>query len=125
MTTTKDTAPVEQVHTCETFQRATEMVGQRWVAAILVAGVRGARRFGEYRATVTGISDKVLAQRLKELEALGLIERTVIPSMPVQIRYAPSPDARELIALLTPVVAWANTWFGAAARTTTHSPRSR
>lgn len=94
--------------TCVAVQHAAELVGQRWAAAILAAGIRGARRFTEYRAKVNGISDKILAVRLKELEAQGLMERTVIPSTPVQIRYDVTADGRELISLLAPVVAWSH-----------------
>ncbi|MER7890462.1 helix-turn-helix domain-containing protein [Micromonospora sp. NPDC094482] len=93
---------------CRVFQDSLELVGRRWTGAILLAGVRGARRFGEYRAAVSGISDRLLAQRLKELEGDGLIERTVIPTSPVQIRYAPSPDGRELMVLLQPLIDWSH-----------------
>lgn len=98
--------PAEDLGTCRAVQHAADLVGQKWAAAILAAGTRGARRFSEYRAMVKGISDKVLAQRLKALEAQGLIERTVIPSTPVQILYSVTPDGHELISLLIPVVAW-------------------
>jgi DNA-binding HxlR family transcriptional regulator len=93
---------------CRTFQDALELVGRRWTGAILLAGMRGARRFGEYRAAVTGISDRLLAHRLKELEGDGLIERTVIPTSPVQIRYAPSLDGQELMTLLQPLIDWSH-----------------
>ena len=99
---------MEDVGTCNAVQHAADLVGQRWAAAILNAAEQGARRFTEYRAAVTGISDKVLAQRLKDLETQGLIERTVIPSTPVQIRYALTRDGHELITLLLPIVAWAH-----------------
>jgi DNA-binding HxlR family transcriptional regulator len=100
--------PAEDLGTCNAVQHAADLVGQRWAAAILNASLHGARRFTEYRTMVTGISDKVLAQRLKDLESQGLIERTVIPSTPVQIRYALTPDGEELITLLLPIVAWAH-----------------
>jgi DNA-binding HxlR family transcriptional regulator len=100
--------PAEDLGTCRAVEHAAELVGQKWAAAILAAGTRGARRFSEYRTMVKGISDKVLAQRLKTLEAQGLIERTVIPSSPVQILYSVTPDGHELIALFIPVVAWSN-----------------
>ena len=106
--TVPDTPPAEDVGTCYAVQHAADLVGQKWAAAILAAGTRGARRFSEYRAMVKGISDKVLAQRLKSLEAQGLIERTVIPSTPVQILYSVTPDGHELISLLIPVVAWSH-----------------
>ena len=101
-----DIPPAEDLGTCRAVQHAADLVGQKWAASILAAGTHGARRFSEYRAMVKGISDKVLAQRLKALEAQGLIERTVIPSTPVQILYSVTPDGHELISLLIPVVAW-------------------
>ena len=104
----QDIPPAEDLGTCRAVQHAAELVGQKWAAAILAAGTRGARRFSEYRAAVKGISDKVLAQRLKTLEAQGLIERTVIPSTPVQILYSVTPDGHELIELFIPVVAWSH-----------------
>ena len=91
---------------CRSFQDALELVGRRWTGAILLAGARGARRFSEYRALVVGISDRLLAQRLRELETDCLIVRTVIPSTPVQIRYSLSPDGEDLISALQPLVDW-------------------
>jgi DNA-binding HxlR family transcriptional regulator len=99
-----DTTPSDAA--CRAFQPALELVGRRWVGMILLAGLRGARRFGQYRAFAGGISDRVLAQRLKELEQRGLIERSVIPSTPVQVLYAPTATAAELIATLQPLIAW-------------------
>lgn len=63
-------------------------------------------RFKEYRALVPGISDPQLTLRLKQLQGRRLIERTVIPSTPVQIMYALTPDAEELISLLQPLAHW-------------------
>jgi DNA-binding HxlR family transcriptional regulator len=91
---------------CRTFQDALELAGRRWTGAILLAALLGARRFGEYRTMVTGISDRLLSQRLKELEADGLIDRTVIPSTPVQILYTLSRDGEELMSVLQPLVNW-------------------
>ena len=85
---------------------AIELVGRRWTSAVLLAAAGGARRYGEYRARVAGISDRLLTQRLKELQAEGLIERTVIPSTPVQIVYSPTTAALELIAALRPLSVW-------------------
>nr|BFF25133.1 hypothetical protein GCM10025732_30980 [Glycomyces mayteni] len=86
--------------------RAIEIIGVRWTGPILLAGARGARRFKEYRALAPGISDPQLTLRLKQLQARGLIERTVIPTTPVQIKYTLTPDAEELISLLQPLGHW-------------------
>ncbi|MFF0291190.1 winged helix-turn-helix transcriptional regulator [Streptomyces sp. NPDC005262] len=79
---------------------------QRQSSGVLQAADRGARRFGEYRAMIDGISDRLLSQRLKELEAAGLIERTVIPTTPVQVRYQLSPDGQALVDALLPLAHW-------------------
>ena len=91
---------------CRSFQESLELVGKKWTAGILLAGMRGARRFVEYRALVHGISDRLLAQRLRELEAEGLIERTVVPTSPVLVKYGPSERGRGLMRVLHPLVAW-------------------
>ena len=92
---------------CHHIQCVVELVGQRWTGAVLLAAARGARRFTEYRTMVVGISDRLLTQRLKELEAGDLIERTVIPTTPVQIRYELTPVGHELVTALGPVMDFA------------------
>ncbi|WP_432056235.1 winged helix-turn-helix transcriptional regulator [Streptomyces sp. bgisy022] len=91
---------------CPSFEETLELVGRRWTGSILVAAVQGARRFGEYRAVIDGISDRLLSQRLKELEGHGLVVRTVVPTTPVQITYCLSPAGRELVDALQPLAAW-------------------
>lgn len=91
---------------CRGFQPVLELLGRRWVGMIMLAGRRGARRFGHYRAFADGISDRVLTQRLRELEHHGLIERQVIPSTPVQILYAPTARGVELMDALQPLFDW-------------------
>ena len=93
---------------CREFQLSVELAGRKWSAAILMAGARGARRFSEYRSRVEGISDRLLAARLKELEQEGLIERDVQPTTPVSISYQLTPSGRQLISLLHPLVTWSH-----------------
>jgi DNA-binding HxlR family transcriptional regulator len=93
---------------CRAMVQHLEFLGRRWVGAILLAGIRGARRFSEYRVLVEGISDRLLSVRLKELEADGFIERVVTPTTPVSISYAPTRRGRELIAAAQPLTAWAH-----------------
>lgn len=91
---------------CRSFRHSMELVGKKWTAGVLLAGMRGARRFVEYRALIDGISDRLLAQRLKELEAHGLIERSVVPTTPVLVTYRPSERADALMRALHPLIAW-------------------
>ncbi|GAA4913262.1 catDE operon transcriptional regulator CatR [Streptomonospora salina] len=83
-----------------------ELVGRRWMGVILLAGARGAQRFSEYRRFIGQISDRMLSQRLKELESAGLLERDVVPTTPVQILYRPSDRGRGLLDALEPLVTW-------------------
>ena len=91
---------------CDGFQVHLEIVGRRWTSAILLAGMRGAIRFSEYRAMISGISDRLLTQRLKELESEGFVLRTVVPTTPVTVRYELTEKARELMGILQPLTAW-------------------
>ena len=91
---------------CRSYQALLEFIGRRWVGAVLLAGSEGARRFSQYRNLVPGISDRLLSQRLKELESYGLMTREVVPTAPVQILYRPSPAGDELIMALQPLIAW-------------------
>jgi DNA-binding HxlR family transcriptional regulator len=97
----------------EECRRATdviELVGRRWSSSILFAIARGAQRFREIAASVIGLSDRMLALRLKELERQGLLSRIVEPTTPVSVRYQLTPRGRELIALLHPLVMHAQRW---------------
>lgn len=95
---------------CQTSRDAIDFIGRRWMAVVLIGGYLGARRFSEYRRLCAGISDRLLTQRLRELEQRGLIERTVVPTTPVQITYAPTRDGEELVRALQPLVEWWATW---------------
>jgi DNA-binding HxlR family transcriptional regulator len=97
----------------EQCRRATsivELVGRRWSSGILLALSRGATRFSEIVATVDGLSDRMLAVRLKELEHGGLIDRVVEPTVPVTVRYRLSPRGRDLLAALQPLQQYGQRW---------------
>lgn len=104
MTTSSENRAHEE--SCLRIVRAIDIIGSRWTGPILLAGARGARRFTEYRAMIPGISDPQLTLRLKQLQGRHLIERTVIPTTPVQITYALTSEAEELIATLRPLARW-------------------
>ncbi|GAA1609655.1 winged helix-turn-helix transcriptional regulator [Leucobacter chromiireducens] len=106
---------------CRLFREAAELAGRKWTAAVLLALARGAQRFSELASGIDGISDRLLAARLRELEAQGLVTRTVIPSTPVQIRYGLTSSGAELIRILHPLVQWARR-SGAAVPSETPSP---
>lgn len=96
---------------CPRFHRAIELVGSRWTGAILHLLLAGRTRFVELRDAVPDISDRMLSERLRELEAEGLVVRTVIPDTPVRIEYRLSAKGHELQASLTAIARWAEKWL--------------
>jgi len=95
---------------CRRFQSSLELVGKRWSSGILLAVAQGATRFTEIVAAVSGLSDRLLAQRVRELQAAGLLERQVIATTPVQVRYHLTDRGADLIRSLQPLVAWGERW---------------
>jgi DNA-binding HxlR family transcriptional regulator len=96
---------------CPHFHKAVEMVGKRWSGAILAALVEGPRRFGEISERVPGMSDRLLSQRLRELEAEGLVVRTVEPGAPVRVSYALTAKGADLDPALRELKAWGQRWL--------------
>jgi DNA-binding HxlR family transcriptional regulator len=95
---------------CRRFQSSIELVGKRWSSGILLAVAQGATRFTEIIAAVSGLSDRLLAQRIKELQTAGLLEREVIPTTPVQVRYHLTTRGADLMRALQPLGEWSQRW---------------
>lgn len=98
---------------CPNFHRAVELIGRRWTGAILFTLSDGAQRFVEIRATVPGVSDRLLSVRLKELEAAELVERNVHDSSPVKVSYALTEKGRSLTPVMESLQKWAAAWHSA------------
>lgn len=92
------------------FQEAVELIGRRWTGAIVRTLLTGSSRFGEVLAKVPGLSDRLLSERLRELEAAGIVERKVYPEVPVRIEYALTGKGRELEAIVAAISDWADRW---------------
>lgn len=101
---------------CPHFHHAVELIGRRWTGVVLRAMLGGATRYSDIRAAVPALSDKMLAERLKELEAEGVLTRTVVPSTPVRVEYHLTEKGRALEGVFEAVAAWVARWGSAAAR---------
>ena len=86
------------------------MVGKRWSGAILSTLAAGPRRFGEISERVPGMSDRLLSQRLRELEADGLVRRTVEAGAPVRVSYSLTEKGADLDPALRELKAWGRRW---------------
>lgn len=113
---TAEAAEVRRV--CERFHAAIELIGGRWTGAILRAVFTGSHRFAHIRAAVPGLSDTMLAQRLRTLEEHGLLERRVGPSGPNQVEYRFTAKGEELEPVIDAVIAWSHRWIQLPDRTT-------
>jgi DNA-binding HxlR family transcriptional regulator len=98
---------------CPRFHKAVELIGRRWSGAILRALLSGQVRFTDLAATVPGLSDRLLSERLKEFEAEGLVERRVYPETPVRIEYHLTAKGRGLEAVVRDLSDWAEHWLPA------------
>jgi DNA-binding HxlR family transcriptional regulator len=92
---------------CPHFHEAVELVGRRWTGAILFSLIDGPLYFRELRAAVPGVSDRLLSQRLRELEAEGLVERFVHEGSPARVSYCLSESGEALKPALGELYAWA------------------
>lgn len=95
---------------CPKFQHTVELIGRRWSGAIVRALLAGAVRFGDIIQQVPGLSDRLLSERLRELEAEGIVERHVYPDVPVRIEYTLSAKGHELLQVVEAIDAWAERW---------------
>src|SRR5215210_5310405 len=95
---------------CESFQRAAQLVGQRWVPQIVWVLLDGRRRYSAIRDAIPDISDTVLSERLRELEDAGIVTRTVTPSTPVLIEYGLTDRGRDLADVIEGLASWADRW---------------
>jgi DNA-binding HxlR family transcriptional regulator len=98
-------------HCCPLYHEAVELVGRRWTGAILRVLMDGALRFSEIAQAVPELSDRLLSERMKELEARGMVDRRVIPGPPLRVEYELSQMGRELEPALSELQRWANRWL--------------
>ncbi len=95
---------------CPHFHAAIELIGKRWTGAIVFALTEGPLRFGELAKAVPGLSDRLLSQRLRELEQEDLVQREVEPGSPVRVTYSLTEAGVELRPAISELKAWAKRW---------------
>ena len=98
------------VAVCPHFHHAIELIGKRWTGAIVFALTDGPRRYAELGKAIPGLSDRLLSQRLRELEEEGLVERDVEAGTPVRVTYSLTDVGRGLEPMLRELKSWAQRW---------------
>jgi DNA-binding HxlR family transcriptional regulator len=97
---------------CPDFHAAVELIGKRWAGAIVWALAERPHYFAELAHAVPGLSDRLLSRRLRELEAEGLVERSVHPGSPARVSYALTDKGQALEPALCELRSWAKRWNG-------------
>jgi DNA-binding HxlR family transcriptional regulator len=87
-------------------EKTLEIIGGRWKLMILHELCAGVSRFGELQRGLKGISEKVLAQHLRELEKDGIIQRTVYAEVPPKVEYSLTPSGKTLKPILDAMHEW-------------------
>lgn len=96
---------------CPRFHKAIELIGGRWTGALVRLLMGGRARFAELRDAIPEISDRMLSERLRVLEAEGIITRHVLPDPPIRVEYELTQKGKELQKSLEAIGTWAERWI--------------
>jgi DNA-binding HxlR family transcriptional regulator len=96
-------------------ETTARIVGGRWKAAVLEQLFQGTRRFSELKRGIAGITQRTLAQQLRDLQSTGIIVRTVYPDTPPRVSYAITPLGKSLSPLLEAMCQWGKSHSAALA----------
>jgi DNA-binding HxlR family transcriptional regulator len=100
---------------CGRFHQAVELIGRRWSGAVIHLLMQHRLRYAELRAAIPDISDRMLSERLRELEAAGIVVRTVLPDPPVRVEYDLTEKGRALKPAMMAIGEWAERWVSTGA----------
>src|SRR5579883_1954110 len=103
--------PTSTTQICPRYEHAVSVLGKRWTGLLLNALMDGPRRFCELTALVEGLSDRVLSDRLRELEMEGVVQRVVYPQIPVRVEYQLTEKGHALKPVVDAIHTWAEKWI--------------
>src|SRR4051794_21531744 len=95
---------------CARFHAAVELVGRRWTGAVIQLLLHGRMRYAELRGAIPDISDRMLSERLRELESEAILARIVVPETPVRVEYELTSKGRALEDVVIAISRWAERW---------------
>jgi len=92
---------------CTKFHLASELIGRRWNGAIIFLLLKQTCRFATLRDGIPDITDRMLSERLQELEQEGVVDRVVVPDTPVRVEYSLSKKGKALAEAIDSISNWA------------------
>jgi DNA-binding HxlR family transcriptional regulator len=117
-------SPSQVAQICPRYEHAAQLLGKRWTGLLLDALMSGPRRFCELTSLVEGLSDRVLSDRLRELEVEGVVQRVVYPHIPVRVEYQLTEKGYALKPVIDAIHTWANEWVSVPAHSSTNTAAS-
>jgi DNA-binding HxlR family transcriptional regulator len=114
-----------QTALCARFHTAVELIGRRWAGAIIQVLMAGRRRYCDLKTAVPDISDRMLSERLRELEDEGLVRRIVTPETPVRVEYELTKKGAALDEALAAIGDWATAWVELGSKAKPAAARAR
>lgn len=107
----KEVVPaLDPVKVCPRYEQAVQILGKKWTGLILRVLMSGKKRFCDFKASLPEMSDRILSERLKELEEAGILTRHVHDTRPVLIEYELTEKGRALEPVVAAIQAWADRW---------------
>ncbi len=100
---------------CPRYQAAMEILGKRWTGLILNVLLEAPQRFSALAERLAPVSERMLSERLKELEAAGIVRRQAIPATPARVHYELTTKGLALQGVVQAIGAWAEEWVEPAA----------
>ncbi|MBE1556046.1 winged helix-turn-helix transcriptional regulator [Sporosarcina limicola] len=91
---------------CDSFHGTIEFIGKRWMGIIIYHLLSGPKRYHELVAEIHGISDRLLTERLRELETQGLVVKSVSKSSPRKVEYELTQTGLELEEIINSILKW-------------------
>ena len=91
----------------EEVRRAADLLERRWTISVVYASFEGAARFNEYKQACGAIPPRTLTDRLRDLEAAGVLEKQVVPASPPYYEYRLTERGRRLAPVIDALAALA------------------
>jgi len=96
---------------CPRYEAAIDILGKKWTGLIIRVLLGGPRRFKEIKEQIPDMSDRVLSERMKELEDAQILVRKVYPDTPVRIEYELTERGKNLEPVIQEIQQWAESWL--------------
>ncbi len=100
-----------EFHMCPKYEKLATFLGKRWTGLILRVLLEGECRFSEILENVSGLSSRLLTERLKEMEEMGLVLREVRNEYPIKVEYTLTEKGRALEPLIREMQTYAEHWI--------------